>query len=230
MRRYILFSLACAIAIVAWSDSAAQSTGTVTVTGVVNPSAAIRWSDWSPINAEVGGNAPDAWNAPLDFTLNMGDLAAGNNLADYAGGSVQVILRSNAPYVMSGDVTNSAGFGSVANGDLALTDVGFGITSLANSGPKVFGSPANDATIAGGFDSDPSSAPKDIDEEPIFNSTLADIAAPTQLIDGPRISNRGGRGSPNNGLLVDLGFAAGPQYYTPVATFSTEIEFTLATP
>ena len=72
-----------------------------------------------------------------------------------------------------------------------------------------------------------------MDEEPLWNpnyATLQDIASVTQVMAGPRISNRGGNNSPNNGILVDFGFAVGPQYYTPVANFEAVVEFTMATP
>lgn len=227
-----LFVWAALVGVVAANSALAQNTGTIQVLGSVQPSAAIRWSDYSPINSETGTNAVNVWNAPLDFTLNLSDLAAGNNLNDYAGGSVQAVLRANAGYSLSAQISGTSGFGSVAAGDLALSDVGFGVSGLANSGTGalVQGNPAADATIAGAFGNDPGSAAKDVDEQPTFATTLADVAASTQVLSGPRISKRGGRGSPNNGLLLDLGFAVGPQYYSPVATFSADVQFTLATP
>ncbi|MCA9756991.1 MAG: hypothetical protein KDA27_14395 [Candidatus Eisenbacteria bacterium] len=229
--------LACAaLAVAAFADQAsAQSTGSVRVIGAVSPVGAIRWWDWTPTNTETGTNTAPTQNAPLDFTIDLSELAAGLNFDTYAGGNVTAILRSNESYRLFGEVTSSTGFGSSAAGDLELADVGFGILNLTNSGAatKVFGDPAGDASLTAGFGNDPNLAPKDVDEEPLWNpnyATLQDIASVTQVMAGPRISNRGGNNSPNNGLLVDFGFAVGPQYYTPVANFEAVVEFTMATP
>jgi len=208
----------------------AQSNGTVVVSGAVSKSAAIRWWSFSPTVLEAGTNAPATQNSALDFTLDIAEAAAGLNLQNYTGGTVQMIIRSNAAYTLNAQVTSTSGFGSVAAGDLALADVGFGVGGLSNSGPKVFGDPAAGSTIAAAFASDPSVAAKDVDGEPIFDATLDDATSSVQILDGPRISNRGGIGSPNNGLLVDTAFAIGPQFYTPTASFSATVTFTLATP
>lgn len=231
-----LFLACAAIAVTAFAGQAqAQSTGTVRVIGAVSPVGAIRWWDWAPTNSESGTNATPTQNAPLDFTVDVTEVAAGLNFDDYAGGNVTAILRSNQAYQLFAEVTSSTGFGNSAAGDLELGDVGFGILNLSNSGAgtKVFGDPAGDATVVAGFANDPSLAPKDVDDEPVWNpnyATLQDLTASTQIASGPRISNRGGNNSPNNGLLVDFGFAVGPQYYTPVSAFEAVVEFTMATP
>jgi hypothetical protein len=197
------------------ADVFAQSSGTVNITGRVDKAAAMRWWTFSAINTEIGTNAPAVQNGPLDFTLDVSDVAAGNNNNTYAGGTVQLMLRSNTTFNLDAQVTASSGFGAAAAGDAALSDVGFGIGGLANSGAKVFGDPATGSTITAAFANDPSAAAKDVDEEPIFTSTLADIAA---------------SGSPNNGMLVDCTYAIGPQFYTPANPISATVTFTLATP
>jgi len=210
----------------------AQSTGTVNVTGQVSKHAAVRWWSFTPIGSEIGANNPASQNGALDFSLDVDETVAGLNLQSYGGGRVQMILRSNAAFTLAAECATSSGFGVVANGDLALADVGFGIGGLTNSGAKVFGDPAAGTTVTAGFDDDPALAPKDIDEEPTFSQSLQALTGigGVQLLSGPRISNRGGIGSPNNGLLVDTVYAIGPQFYTPVSSFTATVTYTLATP
>lgn len=224
--------IALALVALTTTSALAQSTGTLTILGKVNKASAIRWQSFTSLNSEVGSNTPAVANSPLSFTLDVDDIAAGNNLNSYAGGTVQMILRSNAAYDLTAEVTTNTGFGVLAAGDVVLSDVGFGVAGLANSGAgtKVFGNPAVDGTVSGTFASNPALASKDVDDEPIFANTLADVAAPTTIVSGPRISNRGGVNSPNNGLLVNTTLAFGPLFFTPVDPFSATVTFTLATP
>ena len=232
MKKSVLLSLALVVTALTIlpADVSAQSSGTMNITGRIDKAAAMRWWTFSAINSEVGTNSPATQNGALDFTLDVSDVAAGNNNDTYAGGTVQLMLRSNTAFNLNAQVTASSGWGTAAAGDAALTDVGFGIGGLANSGAKVFGDPATGSTITAAFANDPGAAAKDADGEPIFSSTLGDIAASTQVLTGPRISNRGGIGSPNNGMLVDCTYAIGPQFYTPADPVSATVTFTLATP
>lgn len=231
MKRILLPILAVSLGSMFLAESAsAQSTGTVTVVGRVAKAAAIRWWSFTPINSGVGSNTPAVQNGPLDFQLDVSDVAAGNNLDVYTGGTAQMMIRSNTPFALSAQVTASSGFGAAAAGDLALTDVGYGIANLTNSGPKVFANPAAASTIAPGFGADPAAAAKDVDGEPIFSATIDDLSGAAQILTGPRVSNRGGIGSPNNGLLIDTSYAIGPQFYTPTDPISATVTYTLATP
>jgi hypothetical protein len=207
----------------------AQSSGTVTVNGSVGSAAAIRWWSFTPLNAESGVNTPGTQNGPLDFQLDVGDVAAGNNVNTYAGGTVQLMLRSNAAYTLTAQVTATSGL-TGGPGQIADTDIGFGLANLANSGVLVFGDPATNSTIAGGFGNDPSAAGKNADDVPNFATTLNDISAATPVLSGPRISNKGGMGSPNNGLLVDTIYAIGPQLFEPTGSFSATVTYTISTP
>ena len=207
----------------------AQTSGTVTVNGSVAKSAAIRWWSYTALNSETGANAPNTQNSPLVFTLSLGDVSP-TNTNNYAGGRVKMILRTNASYVVSAQVTASSGFGAAANGDITLTDIGFGLGNLANSGVLVIGDPATLSTIAGSFGNDPSAASKDGDGVPAFATSLNNVAAAaTQVLSGPRISKAGSVSSPNNGLLVDTVYAVGPQFFTPT-TFSATVTYTITTP
>lgn len=209
--------------------ASAQTTGTVSVNGTVAKSAAIRWWSYTALNSETGANAPNTQNSPLVFTLSLGDVSP-TNTNNYAGGRVKMILRSNASYVVSAQVTASSGFGAAANGDITLTDIGFGLGNLANSGVLVIGDPAVDSTIAGSFGNDPSAASKNGDGVPAFATSLNNVAAAaTQVLSGPRISKAGSVSSPNNGLLVDTVYAVGPQFFTPT-TFSATVTYTITTP
>jgi hypothetical protein len=232
MKKSVLLSLAlvATTSAILPVDVLAQSTGTVDITGRIDKAAAMRWWTFSAINSEIGTNSPATQNGALDFTLDVSDVAAGNNNNTYAGGTVQLMLRSNTTYNLNAQVTASSGWGTVASGAAALSDVGFGVGGLTNSGAKVFGDPAGGSTITAAFANDPSAAAKDADGEPIFTSTLGNLAASTQVLTGPRISNRGGIGSPNNGMLVDCVYAIGPQFYTPANPVSATVTFTLATP
>ena len=224
-----LASLAMVVSVTAGIASA-QSTGTVTINGSVGKSASIRWWAYTALNTETGTNAPNTQNSPLAFTLALGDVSPTNTNA-YAGGRVKMILRSNATYAVSAQVTSSSGFGSAAAGDITLSDIGFGVGNLANSGALVSGNPATGSTIAGSFGNDPSAAVKDGDGVPTFPTSLNSVAAAaTQVLSGPRISKAGSVSSPNNGLLVDTVYAVAPQFFTPAVGFSATVTYTITTP
>lgn len=223
-------ALALALTVVTAGVSFAQTSGTVTVSGSVGSAASVRWWSFTPYNTETGANVPALQGSPLNFTLNFGDVAAGTNLNNYAGGTVQLILRSNDTYTLSAQVTASSGFGVAANGDIVRSDIGYGIGNLTNSGALVLGDPAANSSISGAFANDPSTAVKDADGVPAFAATLADIVAPTPILAGPRISAGGGMSSPNNGLLVDTMYAVGPQLFSPTGAFSATVTYTISAP
>ena len=220
VRRLAQLAFLTMILAIAAGTASAQSTGSVTINGSVAKSASIRWWSFTALNTETGANAPNTQNSPLLFTLTVGDVSPANS-NNYAGGKVKVILRTNAAYALSAQVTASSGFGA-ASGDLRLADVGFGLANLANSGALVFGDPATNSVIAGSFGNDPSAAAKDADGVPTFATSLNNVASSaTQVLSGPRISKGGSVDSPNNGLLVDTIYAIGPQYYTPTTNSAT---------
>lgn len=228
VRRLAQLAFLTMILAIAAGTASAQSTGSVTINGSVAKSASIRWWSFTAVNSETGTNSPNTQNSPLLFTLTVGDVSPANS-NNYAGGKVKVILRTNAAYALSAQVTASSGFGA-ASGDLRLSDVGFGLANLANSGALVFGDPATNSVIAGSFGNDPSAAAKDADGVPTFATSLNNVASSaTQVLSGPRISKAGSVSSPNNGLLVDTIYAIGPQYFTPT-TFSATVTYTITTP
>ncbi|HWP42623.1 MAG TPA: hypothetical protein VNO14_05270 [Blastocatellia bacterium] len=226
------------VALTAGTAAAQTDTGTVTITGSVGNAASLRWWSYTNSNAVSGTNAPNTQNSPLVFTLDLGDVSP-NNTNSFVGGTVQVIMRTNAAYTLSAAVTASSGFGAVGNlnGDISLADIGFGLpgTSLAasGSGALVLPTAVTNSTVVAAFDNSPLAASKDADDIPIFSSTLNSLAttAPgTQILSGPRISRGGGLNSPNNGLLADTVYAVGPQFFSPTGGFSATVTYTLATP
>ena len=227
VRRLAQLAFITTFVVIAAATASAQSTGTVTINGSVAKSASIRWWSFTALNTETGTNSPNTQNSPLLFTLNVGDVSPANS-NNYAGGKVKVILRTNAAYALSAQVTASSGFGA-ASGDITLSDVGFGLANLANSGALVFGDPATDSVVAGSFGNDPSAASKNADGVPAFPTSLNNVSSATQVLSGPRISKGGSVSSPNNGLLVDTIYAIGPQYFTPT-TFSATVTYTITTP
>lgn len=208
----------------------AQSSGTVTINGNVGKAVSIRFWSFSAIGGATGGNSPAGQNQPLSFTLDLGDVSP-NNANDYVGGRVTVILRSNTNYKLSAQVTSSSGFGSAANGDITLADIGFGLQNLQNSGGLVVGNPAANSTIAAPFNNDPSSATKDQDGIPQYSARLSNITTQTDVLTGPRISKGGSINSPNNGLLVDTIYVVAPQFFTPTTgNFSATVTYTITAP
>ncbi|HLG14248.1 MAG TPA: hypothetical protein VJH03_07060 [Blastocatellia bacterium] len=216
--------------------ASAQTTGTVTINGSVGNAASLRWWTFTNNNATSGTNAPNTQNSPLVFTLDLGDVSP-NNTNAYVGGTVQVIMRTNAPsYTLNSYVSASSGFGAVGNaaGDISLADIGFGVQDLAVSGTGALVSAGALAgsTITAAYDADPGAAVKDADGIPSFSRTLNDLGTtangPT-LVSGPRISKGGNNNSPNNGLTVNTKYAVGPQFFTP-GSFSATATFTLVTP
>jgi hypothetical protein len=222
-------SLAIVLSVMAVAASA-QTSGTVTINGSVGSSASIRWWAYTALNTEAGVNAGgNIQNDPLAFTLALGDVSPVNP-NNYAGGKVKLILRSNAAYTVNAQVTASSGFTGGA-GDIALTDIGFGLANKANSGALVSGDPATGSAYSGSFGNDPSAAVKNANGVPTFPTSLNNVASgATSVLSGPRISKGGSVSSPNNGLLVDTIYAVGPQYFTPVGAFSATITYTITTP
>jgi len=108
VRRLAQLAFITTFVAIAAATASAQSTGTVTINGSVAKSASIRWWSFTALNTEAGTNSPNTQNSPLLFTLNVGDVSPANS-NNYAGGKVKVILRTNAAYALSAQVTASSG-------------------------------------------------------------------------------------------------------------------------
>jgi hypothetical protein len=171
--------------------------------------------------------ASTAW----DFSSNM-TIGKAGTLAQ--GSALSFRLRSNADYQVQAQVGSLSGIadglgaaiGTTAH-DLTLGDIGFGITAAVDaSGASVVGSRSD--AIPNGYDvssgwASPSSG------RISFSKTLHDIVeAPVQILSGNRISASGDNSSTDNFLLVKVGVAALPQYFTPATTFSGVVTFTVS--
>ena len=62
------------------------------------------------------------------------------------------------------------------------------------------------------------------------NATLNDVTANTQILSGSRISAKGNISTNNNFVLLTLGIATLPQYFTPNTGLSTTVTLTIAAP
>lgn len=197
----------------------AQTTGSVTVTGT-NP-AAVSITNTSDSNVST--------------TVALGTLtpATGGALTS---GTFQVRLRSNKGYVLSAQSTTLAfnGLGAAASGDtIALTDIGFGVTAVANTGANVANSGSRTDTVVNKFNYTSGFPAVTNGLTPFVagtNGTLNDITANTQILSGARISSKGNISTNNNFILVTLGLATLPQYFTPNTDFSTTVTLTVTAP
>jgi hypothetical protein len=193
----------------------AQTTGTITVSGT-DPEA------FSITNTS---------NAQLSATIVLGTLspATGGTLIN---GTTQIRLRSNKEYKLTAQATalNFVGAGSDDGGDpIALTDFGFGISSIDATGANVANSSGH--TIVTLYDYDPRTVSVTNGLTPFVpatHGTLNDITSSTQILSGPRISAVGNISTDNNFILATLVVATLPQYFTPNTSFSTTITLTIA--
>jgi hypothetical protein len=197
----------------------AQTSGSVTVSGT-NP-AAVSITNTSDSNVSA--------------TVALATLtpAAGSTLAK---DTFQVRLRSNKAYVLSAQASALTfnGLGQVDSGDtIALTDLGFGITAMTNTGANVANSGARTDNIVSKFNYTSGFPAVTNGLSPFVagtHGTLNDIASNTQILNGGRISSKGNLSTNNNFILVTLGLATLPQYFTPNTDFSTTVTLTVTAP
>lgn len=218
MKRIVI--LAMLTLIVAAESVLAQTTGTVTVTGT-NPAAV------SIVNTS---------DANISTTMALGALTPATGGA-FASGNFQARLRSNKAYVLTAQATALAfnGLGAADNGDtIALADIGFGVTAVANTGANVANSGSRSDAVVTKFDYTASGFPAASNGLTPFvagtHGTLNDITANTQILSGSRVSRKGNISTNNNFILVTFGVATLPQYFTPNTDFSTTITLTVTAP
>jgi hypothetical protein len=197
----------------------AQTTGTATVTGT-NPAA-----------VSITSTA----DASLSTTVALGNLlpTTGGTLT---AGTFQIRMRSSKAYVLSASATalNFNGLGSTDGGDtIAATDIGFGITALANTGVNVADSGARTDAIVAAFSYTGGYPAVTNGLSPFVGATKAtlnDISTNTQILSGSRISTKGNISTDNNFILATIGIATLPQYFTPNTDFSAVITLTVTVP
>ena len=192
-----------------------------------------------------GGTVPatfsitDTSNASLSGTLgSFSTLTVGSTSTLSQPTVMQFRLRSNADYKLSavfGSLSNITDGTKTAAGTTAAGiqtgDIGFGFTAaIVGTGASVSNggsTPTRTDTIVTGFDVTGGWASLSNGHTPSFTKTLHDIASSTQILSGERISASGDNSSSDNFLLVTLGVATLPQFFT-AATFSGTVTLTIA--
>ena len=206
----------------------AQTQGTVSIDGTVG--IALKLSFWdATVIGSTSGNNPHAQDELLAYTMNVGEVGP-SNTNNYEGGRVRIALRSNDPdpYLLDAQITAQSGFGSSANGEIELSDIGFGIAEVVCNGSN-----CQESNTTNSFPGAPATAPVlKSHGVPMFAHHLGELAtAPpaTTVLRGDRISLRGSFSSPSNALLVATEYAIGPQMWAPT-TFSATVTYTLTAP
>jgi hypothetical protein len=215
--------------LLASSSAWAQTTGSITLKGTVNSTLDMKYVSSVLQNGALQTSA-QVLNNPLAFVMDLrdvGDLSRGPAMI---GGVVRIALRGNnaagTQFQLQAKVTSATNMDVVGGPGVGLDDIGFGVSALDTSGANL-GSGGMGATIVGVNNYDPSTTPIG------GNSTLNTIAAaPVRIVQGavgPISSGGAGLTDPSNAVYVDLSFGIAPQMYTPVASFSAVVDFTLST-
>lgn len=213
--------------LLAAAEATAQTSGAVRLVGSVREMVSVRFhSDQSFGTGVTGSNA--ATDGRLDYTLDLGQVGVvpgrDNGLR---GGAVNLILRSNTPYLLSASVV-AQGFGSRPD-EMQLSDIGFGLprSAIAPSGDKARSEGTQHLDTR--FDSDPIAATVR-NGAPVFDATLEDLQGGAPLLRGDRISYGGGLQSPTNGLVVSTRYAVLPQYFRGNSDFEATVVYTISSP
>lgn len=152
-------------------------------------------------------------NGLLLTEVDLGELSPTTPVA-YASGTIQVAVRSPwgffPPYQIEARARTAISSGA---GDFTTQDVGMGISNVIAANPVV--NPQ--------FDYDPTLAPKDGDDEPLFQGTIASLP-----LTPPRMwlyrTEGTFAGTWNYFLLT---FAVGPQFYSPTGEERMRVEIVL---
>jgi hypothetical protein len=185
---------------------------------------------------QVTGTTPEAFSltsaaeGTLSSTIALSTLTPSNNNT-LTVGTADVHLRSNKVYkvtAQAGALSFSSPEGSDGGDTIALTDLGFGITSKTLTGANVANSGSRTDTIATGFDVTGGWPAATNGLTPVFGKTLNDIQTSAQVMNGTRISTKGNISTNNNFIDIQFGVATLPQFFTPNAGFQTTITLTIA--
>src|SRR5215510_3185581 len=114
-----------------------------------------------------------------------------------------------------GTLSTSIALGTLTpanNNTLALTDIGFGVTSMTLTGTNVANSGSRTDAIASGFNAATWPTPAN-GLTPSFTKTLNNITgAGAQVLNGSRISTKGNLATSDNYISVYFGIATLPQF------------------
>jgi hypothetical protein len=179
------------------------------------------------ISGNVGGSVTGSSTllAALSVTVNFGELSPAN-----ANQIVKVVIpiamRTDSAYKMVVTRTGSVG---VDPNSVQFSDIGFGIQNLRSFGntPTTCGI---NSIIASPFNNDPalSVTINGATGRAQYPSSLANIGASTQVLNGPQLSNNFGGSGQNDGWAFDAILAVKPQYYTPGVFSSITLTFTIS--
>jgi hypothetical protein len=217
------------VATSAFIASAQTTTGSVTMSGTVSKFVELKSNGAVTLTGNSGGGvtADGTANNPLAVTINLGELGPSNS-ASFVKAVVPIKLRSNASYALAVSATAAAGNTS----DIALGDVGFGITSITRSGTGVrSGAGVNDTNATPGDPTTAAGGENSTSGRYEFTGTrgdLADFSSSTTALSGDRILNAVPV-SNTNGLTANAVFAIKPQFYQE-GSFSVTVSFTATTP
>jgi hypothetical protein len=179
------------------------------------------------IAGNVGGSVTGSSTllANLTVTVNFGELSPvnSNNIVKVV---IPIAMRSDSAYKMAVTIsgTQSADVNAVR-----FSDIGFGIQNLRSFGNAATACGVN-SIIASPFNNDPSSTftINGATGRAQYTSSLANLGASTQVLNGPQLStNFGGSGS-NDGWAFDAILAVKPQYYTPGGLSTITLTFTIS--
>ena len=175
----------------------------------------------------------DGADATLSLSIPFASLTPGTSMTP---ASTQLQFRVRDSNSTGYHVTASASFSaaasaSVAGGNtIAASDIGIGITSLANASNVA--TPRTD-TITAGLNYNPGSVTATNGLTPYTGigsgkATLADIIASPgiKILSGPKIANSQSPNNPNNWITVTITFGLLGQFFTP-ATFSGTLTLTI---
>jgi hypothetical protein len=192
-------------------------TGTITVTGT------------DPVAVSLTNSTETA----LSSTIALGVLTPANNNTLTTSTPVEVRLRSNKAYNLTAAasaLTFTAAGSDDGGSPIALTDIGFGVTSSTLTGANVANTGSRTDTVAAGYSVATWPTPTN-GLTPAFTKTLNNITgAGVQIISGSRISAKGNLATDNNYISLFFGVATLPQFFTPNSGFSTTVTLTIAAP
>jgi hypothetical protein len=179
------------------------------------------------ITGSVGGSVSGSSTllANLSVTVNFGELSPvnANTIVEVV---IPIAMRSDSAYTMAVTISGTQ------SGDVnavRFSDIGFGIQNLRSFG--------NAATICGGnsiiaspFNNDPSSSftINGATGRAQYSSSLANLGASTQVLNGPQLSTNFNSSGSNDGWAFDAILAVKPQYYTPGGLSSITLTFTIS--
>ena len=210
------------------STAFGQDTGSITITGDVQPILSITYNSHTEQDA-TGTNAPSVPGGnDLNFTLALGEITLLSRATANAvvGGVVNVDLRSNVgPWRLNAAVSSATIVGGGAQGDnvLELDDFGFGI------GARTVGSLANDTED---FVNAAAAASTPLSADPfggtVFSHTLDDVVAGAELIGGNGAIVNSGGPVDDNALTVPMEFGVPiGMWASPTGGFAVVMDLTL---